>query len=308
MGKASNMESGPYRALFSGDMDVEGMEEILQLYRDLFPLSGQALKPAREYRMPTGEEVSMRLEEGFTLLQPEDLMPSTEEVYRTAIEVMGILSRHSDREEAMGMLAEEVKREEFLPSLVALYLRGGEESLRAEIGSDPRVDPELCLFLIFNIVKGSFRENGRVLAEVSLTPWEKETCPVCGGVPAVAYLSGEEGQRHLVCHRCEARWRFTRIQCPFCGNRDHETLGYFTLEGGDPILRVDFCEECGKYIKSWDVRQREDLLPEYEDLKSISYDMAAEEEGYRRGAPNIFGVWVNFGRPGDENAEADREA
>jgi formate dehydrogenase maturation protein FdhE len=82
--------------------------------------------------------------------------------------------------------------------------------------------------------------------------------------------------------------------CPYCGNSDHDNLGFFTVEGGQDTLRVDFCNNCKGYIKTWDIRERENLHPEVEDLKTARYDLAAEGEGYRRGAPNIFGVWVGF--------------
>lgn len=294
MAKASDKESGSHQALFSGTMDIKEMDELLNLYRELYPLSSTELEPVGEYRLPGIDEAGMRLEEGFTLLQPKDLMPSADDLNRRGSAVLEILSRHSDKEEAIGRLAAGLKDPELLPSLVALYLEEGEEKLREEMVSNRDMDEELGLFLVFNTMKGSFRRVGKSTRKASFESWEKGMCPVCGGLPAVACLRGEEGQRHLICHRCEAIWRFARLQCPFCGNTDHQSLGYFTLEDGNPIVRVDFCGECSSYVKSWDIREMEEVLPEYEDLKTIGYDLAAEGEGYRRGAPNIFGIWIGF--------------
>ncbi len=301
MPKSSDNQPDPSRSLFEGSMDVEGMEDVLELYRELYPLSSTGLKTKAKIRIPSDKETEMRLEEGFTLLEPVDLMPVKKELKGRAAAVLKALSRHSERNDAILRLQDGLKDPDFAPSLVRAYLEGGEEGLRKEIQSRRGIDEELGLFLVFNTIKGSFKRAGLMRGDVSAKGWEKGTCPVCGGLPAVACLTGEEGQRHLICHRCEARWRFPIITCPFCGNNDHRSLGYFTVEDGDPVARVDFCTQCSGYIKSWDIREREDVFPQYEDLRTISYDMAAESEGYQRGGPNIFGISISFG--GAEEAD-----
>jgi len=267
--------------LFSGSMDMEEMNEVLDLYRDLYPITEKAPKPKGKLLPPGKEEASMRLREGFTLLDPEDLIPSDKYLVKKAREILEVLRLHS---EDKGLFTRMVKT----------YLEDGEEKLRNEIGSDPSVNPELTLFVVFNTVKGSFREAGLGLEGVDTREWEHGLCPVCGGTPAVAYMEGEGGKRFLICHRCETRWHFARVMCPFCGNGEHDNLGFFTVEGGQDNLRVDFCDKCKGYIKTWDVREYENPHPEVEDLLTARYDLAAEGEGYRRGAPNIFGIWVGF--------------
>ena len=286
--------------LHSGEMDIDGMEEILALYRDLLPLADEALKVKGKTRMPGTEEARMRLEEGFTLLEPSELLPSAKALSKRTSEILDVLENYSEKKDAVrqikGIMADGAKVEE----LVRTYLEKGDEELREELAASD-LDPEVILFVIFNAMKGVFTERARMLEQVEAEGWEQGTCPVCGGLPAVAMMTGEGGQRYLVCHRCERRWRFARVLCPFCGNKDHEKLGYFTIEGDDQRVRVDFCRVCQGYLKTWDVRETEDARPEVEDLMTARFDLAAENEGYRRGAPNIFGIWVGF----DEGEEPD---
>jgi len=35
-----------------------------------------------------------------------------------------------------------------------------------------------------------------------------------------------------------------------------------------------------------------DMHPEVDDLKTPGFDRGVEEEGFSRGAPNIYGVWI----------------
>jgi len=113
-------------------------------------------------------------------------------------------------------------------------------------------------------------------------------------------MEGEGGKRILVCHRCETRWPFRRIVCPFCGNDDHKLLGYLTLageesgegaEGGAGArVRLDTCDSCRTYLKVVDLRVGGTIFPEIEDLLTPRHDLAASQQGYRRQGPNILGV------------------
>lgn len=295
--------AGVREVLFSGRMDMEEMKQVLDLYRDLYPVTEKALKPKGRLRLPGSDEAVMRLREGFTLLDPEDLVPAEKALHKKAGEILEILSKHSGGKGSPAASADFLEDRELLAGFVKTYLEDGEEKLRKDMGSDPSLNPELVLFVVFNAVKGSFRDAGAVLEVVDTGDWEHGLCPVCGGAPAVACLEGEAGKRYLICHRCETRWRFARVMCPYCGNREHENLGFFTVEGGPENLRVDFCDNCKGYIKTWDLRESENTHPEVEDLMTARYDLAAEGEGYRRGAPNIFGIWVGF----DLNESEDEE-
>ncbi|MCF6179514.1 MAG: formate dehydrogenase accessory protein FdhE [Geopsychrobacter sp.] len=113
--------------------------------------------------------------------------------------------------------------------------------------------------------------------------WDHGYCPICGGLPSIAELSGEEGKKKLQCGQCGNRWGFHRLTCSHCGNTDHESLGYFTAEG-DPGYRVDICRKCSGYLKVVDSREKGANLPlEIEDVATLHLDLLATQEGFSRG-------------------------
>lgn len=112
--------------------------------------------------------------------------------------------------------------------------------------------------------------------------WKEGYCPVCGSRAGMAELSGDEGKRRLSCSSCFFRWPYPRIQCPYCGNADPETLSYFTA--GDGPTRVGVCRKCSRYLKTRDARLGNADVPlEVEDLATLHLDLLAGKEGFERG-------------------------
>lgn len=280
-------------ALFSGTADVEGLEAVLGLYRDLFPLTDPVATDLRELRE---DEVNMRLEEGFTLVEPVEILPGADILSQKAREVAAVLAVHSEGPEAVNTTVEKVlEAPEIFHELASVYLKEGEAALREKLVKMDGVNPEVVMFMLFNSLKGAFLGAAHQFVDMDTDKWEHGQCPVCAGEPAVAYTIGEGGKRHLICHRCETTWRFRRLTCPYCGHENPEESGYLFSE--DPEYRAmtsNVCGECRSYIKSWRVEgdDLDGVHPEVEDLKTPGFDSAVEVEKYRRGAPNIFGVWI----------------
>jgi hypothetical protein len=79
-----------------------------------------------------------------------------------------------------------------------------------------------------------------------------------------------------------------RLECAFCGNDDHRSLGYLQGER-EPRFRVEICERCRGYLKS--ANAFESSPAEYlvlDDLASVHLDIAALERGYSRPATAGF--------------------
>ncbi len=113
--------------------------------------------------------------------------------------------------------------------------------------------------------------------------WNHGYCPICGGLPSIAELSGEEGKKKLQCGQCANSWGFHRLTCTHCGNTEHDSLGYFTAEG-EPGYRVDICRKCSGYLKVVDSREKGEGLPlEIEDVATLHLDLLAAKEGFSRG-------------------------
>lgn len=108
-------------------------------------------------------------------------------------------------------------------------------------------------------------------------------CPFCQQRPAAGVLrdAGQGTRRALVCGLCFTEWRFERIVCPSCGERKFEALPVYTAEQMDGA-RIDGCDSCGVYLKTVDASKDGTVVPEVDDLATITLDLWAREHGYRR--------------------------
>lgn len=140
-------------------------------------------------------------------------------------------------------------------------------------------------FLI-NFAKGL---NG--FGDVVKKHWENSFCPVCGSLPNIGVLGGDkEGGMALVCSLCETQWDFKRLHCPFCGNDNHEWLGYLVTEG-EEWYRINYCDKCKLYLKVMEVGKRGNGYSyPIEDILTLPLDILAQERGYKRLAPNPLGM------------------
>src|SRR5436190_10541139 len=116
--------------------------------------------------------------------------------------------------------------------------------------------------------------------------WLRRYCPTCGSLPAMAQLVGiEPGRmRLLACGACGTRWQFKRTGCPFC-EADSQRLASVTVEG-EPNLRIDHCEPCGGYLKTYDGQGDETLL--LSDWSSVHIDVIARDRGLKRLAMSLY--------------------
>jgi len=113
--------------------------------------------------------------------------------------------------------------------------------------------------------------------------WDEGYCPVCGAIPTMGELVGDEGQKKLHCSLCATSWGITRIKCSYCGNKKIDGLEYFTAEG-ETGYRVDICRKCSCYLKVVDSRELGAGLPmDVEDINTMHLDLLAQKEGFAKG-------------------------
>ena len=123
--------------------------------------------------------------------------------------------------------------------------------------------------------------------------WLRAYCPLCGSPPAMAQLSGTDPgrKRRLVCGGCDTRWQFRRTQCPFC-EHDAQRLATLAVEGQSG-LRIDHCESCHGYLKTYDGEGNEDVL--LADWTSLHLDLLAQDRGLAKRAPSLFALGTPAG-------------
>ena len=118
--------------------------------------------------------------------------------------------------------------------------------------------------------------------------WHRKYCPTCGSAPAMGQLVGVDPgrQRFLSCGCCATLWRYRRTQCPFCES-DSQRLSVVAVEG-EGGLRIDYCDACKGYIKTYDGQGNEALL--LSDWTSLHLDLVARDRGFKRLAVSLYDV------------------
>ena len=166
--------------------------------------------------------------------------------------------------------------------LALLFQEDGQPFIRA--AESCGLDPEILLFLFLAAWKPFLRGQALALTrdpELDWATWSKSYCPVCGGMPLLAYLE-EGGKRFGTCSLCEFTWALPRFVCPYCENTDQQKFRYFFSEK-EKGLRLEVCEACRHYLKIIDLREwMLDPLPLLDDLVTTHLDLWARNMGYQR--------------------------
>ena len=189
-----------------------------------------------------------------------------------------------------------------LPGPVGAELSGLSSALRRDPELSPRVfswllgdasieppSPGLLRFLGWTVLARYLRPLVEAFAQWrDEDRWLRRYCPTCGSLPAMAQIAGTDPARHrlLSCGCCGTRWRYRRTQCPFCENDAHRLTGL--KPEGEAGLRIDFCEECRGYIKTYDGQGQEPLL--LADWTSLHLDLLAHQRGLVRQATSLYDV------------------
>jgi len=155
------------------------------------------------------------------------------------------------------------------------------------------VDVASLLFLARSFLRPSLEWTAEDLLKRFPLPasWLKGYCPVCGSLPALLTLEGE-GERRAHCSWCGTHWGLHRLQCPYCDNRRHESLGYISIEA-EPHYRIQYCSLCRSYFKLIDTREQLDppCLP-LEEWTTLHLDLLAQRAGWTQPAspsPVVYG-------------------
>lgn len=168
-----------------------------------------------------------------------------------------------------------------LPVLFAACLERDREKI-VSAAEASGVQASLLEFALETVLKAALEPFAATLTEADFAGWQEGRCPVCGSRAGMGELVGDEGRRFLSCCTCFFKWPYSRLQCPYCGNDDPQTLSYFTVDEGP--IRVDTCQKCSRYLKTRDSRKGHADVPlEAEDMATIHLDLVAGREGFERG-------------------------
>jgi FdhE protein len=170
------------------------------------------------------------------------------------------------------------------------------ELVEAWLDDTSWVDPLLGFWV--RVAASPLLETAAVGAAVpSSEQWHGSACPLCGGQAQLSVIAEETGEfmggspRSLVCGRCAAWWSFPRAVCAVCGEEDPRNLGTYLVED-QRWVRVDACETCHGYVKTFDLRDAggRDVVPLVDDVATLTLDLWAGEQGLVRPSASFAGV------------------
>ncbi|MGK2944949.1 MAG: formate dehydrogenase accessory protein FdhE [Desulfuromonadales bacterium] len=258
------------------------LTEICQFYTCLYQLFASA-DPFLQVEVDLAT-AGPRQQLGFPLLTSE--MLTFDEARAETFFAQLLMTLHQHGQQGQGELkllqdAFEMHKLELCNLLHAVFERNRDpiSSAADSIG----IQPALLEYTLATALGAGLQRCCEQGLKSEIKEWDHGYCPICGGLPAIAELSGEEGKKKLQCGQCGNSWGFHRMTCTHCGNTDHDSLGYFTAEG-EPGYRVDICRKCSGYLKVVDSRKKgEDLPLEIEDVATLHLDLLAAKEGFSRG-------------------------
>ncbi len=263
-------------------------EDYLRLFQEVFAAQyeiEQRLRPDDLYPQATREETDRRSGQGLPLIDPEKLCLDEAELLKLLEKISRILEKcATDRKPAAVRLLEAARSGDVSLGELVRALIAGDARRLDEISEKVGADAGEVIFIATALAQPMLRVLALSLGrDVDLEQVLTDRCPVCGGVPLMARIREEDGKRILECSLCSAQWAFKRLRCPFCGNEDGKTLGFFFVE--EDAYRVDKCDKCKRYIKTADERKKTKggscaLL--IQDVATLYLDILAAREGYRR--------------------------
>jgi FdhE protein len=160
--------------------------------------------------------------------------------------------------------------------------------LDARLEGDPDLLPAAVLF----VLEAAIQPLAEVVARQSpgLRPGgDPARCPACGDRPVVGVLreEGHGARRFLICALCLSEWDFGRVVCHACGEDKFDALAIYTAEQFAHV-RVEACQSCRHYLKTVDSSKDGHAIPIVDDVATISLDLWAREQGFRRLRSNLL--------------------
>ncbi len=117
----------------------------------------------------------------------------------------------------------------------------------------------------------------------------RDQCPCCGSAAVGGVVmagDGRGGLRYLECSLCATRWHVVRAHCSLCDSTGE--VAYLGLEGGAGEVQAETCPACSGYIKLFFEARAPGIDPVADDLATLVLDVLVGEDGFARGAPNLF--------------------
>ena len=219
------------------------------------------------------------------LLRFEDVPLDLSDLRLMVRQIADILRRYGALEEMDYQKVQALGRDMQLLRVTGLWFRGAIEHQVASVGvpvagSFAELDGSEVLDQVLTLSMRPFLSRcAEVLQQrPELSLWTHPHCALCSGQPDLSVIT-PSAERHLICGRCELRWKWESLTCPYCRNSERTKITSFATPDGQ--YRVYACDVCRRYLKAYDGRRASrPVMPMVDAVATLPLDAAAIQRGY----------------------------
>ena len=232
----------------------------------------------------SAEQIASRLAGGQPLLDYDRLPIEWTEARLLFRQVTDILHRHEALDASAAATLHELGRTADLPELARRWFAKGHTDSGIEMLEEVlawSLRPFLCRAAEVLQQRAAFKGGDDTAKTPAFGAWKRGVCPVCGGEPDFASIT-MNGERLLICGRCQTRWPTEPIACPFCSESDKQHITSFATPDG--TYRVTACQSCKRYLKTLDGRRAgRGVIPNVDVIATLPLDAVVMQRGFSNG-------------------------
>ena len=232
----------------------------------------------------TSESMLRHQASATPILRFEDIPLDLSDLRLVVRQTTDVLRRYGALEEDDYRRIQSLGRDMQLVEVTGQWFRNGFAQQMASVGIPSNSFAELeGAEVIDQVLTVSMRPFLSRCAEVlqqrtELSSWTHSHCALCGGQPDLSVIT-PSAERHLICGRCELRWKWESLACPYCRNSERAKITSFATSDGQ--YRVYACDVCRRYLKAYDGRRASrPVMPIVDAVATLPLDAAAIQRGY----------------------------
>lgn len=289
------------------EASLETLRKDRPAYAELIDLFGPLLRTreklasefAKTCSTPPEHTISAR-KQGVHLLAGNNLRSWSPLLEQAAEELFPVLGKILNLPDLAGIVSGHLAKEQTDLTTMALLRLEGDEASIDRAATDMNLPAASLGFVLENLLAPVLSAvASRIEEGPNWGDWTQSVCPVCGSLPAFAYLSLREpahteqivsggGRKYLHCGLCGHDWRVRRDACPSCGTAETEKRELLFAEE-TPRERIEACHYCKSYNLCIDLREYDtppalDTVP----LGLLHLDILAQGKSLR---PLAWNTW-----------------
>jgi hypothetical protein len=281
--RPESREAAELRAIRSQHPQLQSAVDLhLELLEVQRRIQGRVPLPVLEI---TPDSIASHQASATSILRFEDIPLDLSDLRLIVRQIADVLRRYGALEEMDYQKVQALGRDMRLLAVTGQWFRSGLEQQVASVGVPmPGSFAELDGHEVFDqVLTLSMRPFLSRCAEVlqrrpELSSWTHAHCPLCSGQPDFSVIT-PSAERHLICARCELRWKWESLTCPYCRNSERTKITSFATSDGQ--YRVYACDVCRRYLKAYDGRRASrPVMPMVDTVATLPLDAAAIQRGY----------------------------